>query len=82
MSTQVIDLVKASCQLIKQALLPALRFSQQQGKLRENLNLENCADYLLSAINGLVVTNRLEQDKTASASSVAILIEILKSRHS
>ena len=79
MSQKVIDEIKAYRKLMKQAFLDALRRSQEWGELREDLNLDDCADYLLSTINGLVTTNRLEQDKKASAPAVRVLLDVLKS---
>lgn len=71
--------MKNTRQLIKASFYEALLSSKKKGQLKDDLNIPNCVDYLLSAVNGLVVTNRLEQNKTASHSSVLILIEVLRS---
>ncbi|MGK7915282.1 MAG: TetR/AcrR family transcriptional regulator [Prochloraceae cyanobacterium] len=79
MSQQVRGKIKVYRQTVKQALYDALLYSQQRGELRENLDLSDCADYLLSAISGLVITNRWEQDKRASEKPVRVLLALLNS---
>lgn len=71
--------VRSHLKDVKQTIIGALQRAQQRQEIRADLNLEDCADYLVSAMSGFNIMNRLTQDKRASEAAVRTAIDLIQS---